>query len=156
MAKLAESEGTSTGGLAKINNVLMQMRKNCNHPDLITSAFTADLDYPPPAVLVAQAGKMGLMDRLLRRLKAGGHKVLIFSQVRHGRGTASGGVCQACRLGWLGSNLLVHTMQANLLGACICFARWTAYPACLPAADDQDAGPAGVVLGADRPQGMPH
>eukprot|EP00879_Flechtneria_rotunda_P026404 GHRR01028153.1.p1 GENE.GHRR01028153.1~~GHRR01028153.1.p1 ORF type:complete len:449 (+),score=169.94 GHRR01028153.1:694-2040(+) len=81
MAKLAQSEGTGTGNLAKINNVLMQMRKNCNHPDLITSAFTAELDYPPPDVLVAQAGKMGLLDRLLKRLKAGGHKVLIFSQM---------------------------------------------------------------------------
>jgi len=32
MAKLAESE---------VNNMLMQMRKNCNHPDLVTSQFTA-------------------------------------------------------------------------------------------------------------------
>jgi SNF2 family DNA or RNA helicase len=53
MAKLAEQEGTSSSSgnaKAKLNNVLMQMRKNCNHPDLITSAFTADLDYPPPEV----------------------------------------------------------------------------------------------------------
>jgi SNF2 family DNA or RNA helicase len=53
MAKLAELEGTSSSSgnaKAKLNNVLMQMRKNCNHPDLITSAFTADLDYPPPEV----------------------------------------------------------------------------------------------------------
>jgi hypothetical protein len=53
MAKLAEQEGTSSSSgsaKAKLNNVLMQMRKNCNHPDLITSAFTADLDYPSPEV----------------------------------------------------------------------------------------------------------
>lgn len=81
MAKLAESEGTSSGGLAKINNVLMQMRKNCNHPDLITSAFTADLNYPTPDVLCEQSGKLALLDRLLKELRAKGHKVLIFSQV---------------------------------------------------------------------------
>lgn len=53
MAKLAEQEGTNSSSgnaKAKLNNVLMQMRKNCNHPDLITSAFTAELDYPPPEV----------------------------------------------------------------------------------------------------------
>ena len=31
--------------------------------------------------LTAQCGKMQLLDRLLTRLQAGGHKVLIFSQV---------------------------------------------------------------------------
>jgi hypothetical protein len=82
MAKLADEEGTSGGGgLATLNNVLMQMRKNCNHPDLITSAFTAELNYPPPDVLAAQSGKLALLDRLLRRLHARGHKVLIFSQM---------------------------------------------------------------------------
>jgi len=82
MAKLAESEGISSSGLSRINNVLMQMRKNCNHPDLITSAFTADLHGPPMDVLLAQSGKLALLDRLLKQLKARGHKVLIFSQVR--------------------------------------------------------------------------
>jgi SNF2 family DNA or RNA helicase len=81
MAKLAESEGISSSGLSRINNVLMQMRKNCNHPDLITSSFTADLHGPPVDVMLAQSGKLALLDRLLKKLKAGGHKVLIFSQV---------------------------------------------------------------------------
>jgi ATP-dependent DNA helicase len=60
----------------------MQLRKIANHPDLVTSAFTAELDYPPPDVLEAQSGKMALMARLLPRLRARQHKVLIFSQVR--------------------------------------------------------------------------
>lgn len=81
MAKLAESEGISTSGLSRINNVLMQMRKNCNHPDLITSAFTADLHGPPLDTMLAQSGKLALLDRLLKKLRAKGHKVLIFSQV---------------------------------------------------------------------------
>ncbi|WIA19523.1 hypothetical protein OEZ85_004132 [Tetradesmus obliquus] len=84
MAKLAEQEGTNSSSgnaKAKLNNVLMQMRKNCNHPDLITSAFTAELDYPTPEVLAAQSGKMALLDRLLKQLQPRGHKVLIFSQM---------------------------------------------------------------------------
>jgi SNF2 family DNA or RNA helicase len=33
-------------------------------------------------VLIKQCGKMGLLDRLLKKLQVKGHKVLIFSQVR--------------------------------------------------------------------------
>ncbi len=55
-------------------------------------------DFPPPLclvqVLVAQCGKLQLLDRLLRELKAGGHKVLIFSQVRQ---LVSGPVCWSSR-----------------------------------------------------------
>jgi SNF2 family DNA or RNA helicase len=94
MAKLAEAEGGDEGraraGLGKLRNVLMQMRKIANHPDLVTAPFTHDLDYPPPETLVEQAGKMGLLQRLLDRLHAGGHKVLIFSQVG-GTGGVGGG-----------------------------------------------------------------
>eukprot|EP00877_Chromochloris_zofingiensis_P014670 jgi/Chrzof1/9457/Cz04g03240.t1 len=81
MAKVAAEEGGHTAAIGKLNNVLMQMRKNCNHPDLITAPFSGSLTYPSPEEMVAQSGKMALMDRLLTRLKAGGHKVLIFSQM---------------------------------------------------------------------------
>ena len=37
---------------------------------------------PPPPHQVKQCGKMQMLDRLLTRLHARGHKVLIFSQVR--------------------------------------------------------------------------
>lgn len=40
-----------------------------------------ELDFPTPEVMVQQCGKLALMDRLLKRLHANGHKVLIFSQV---------------------------------------------------------------------------
>ncbi|KAI8463605.1 MAG: P-loop containing nucleoside triphosphate hydrolase protein [Monoraphidium minutum] len=81
MARHADQEGGSTAPLGKLNNVLMQMRKNSNHPDLITGPFSASTTYPTPEVLVEQCGKLALMQRLLDRLKAGGHKVLIFSQM---------------------------------------------------------------------------
>ena len=46
----------SAGGapVAKLNNVLMQMRKNCNHPDLIGGAYDGSLTYPSADELVAQ------------------------------------------------------------------------------------------------------
>ncbi len=61
-----------------------QLRKNCNHPDLITGPANKELFFPPPDELVRQCGKMQLLERLLDKLHAKGHKVLIFSQVRVG------------------------------------------------------------------------
>lgn len=78
MAKMKKSR---TGASSALNNVLMQMRKVANHPDLLTSQYDDSLEYPPPDVLVEQCGKMALMHRLLLNLKANGHKVLIFSQM---------------------------------------------------------------------------
>lgn len=78
LSKMAKSR---SGAASALNNVLMQMRKVANHPDLITSQFEDSLYYPSPEVLVEQCGKMRLMDRLLNRLHANGHKVLIFSQM---------------------------------------------------------------------------
>lgn len=83
MKKLSKSSGgAGSAGAGKLNNVVMQMRKNCNHPDLISGGFDGSVEYPPPEELIAQGGKFALMDRLLMKLLAGGHKVLIFSQVR--------------------------------------------------------------------------
>jgi len=81
-AKAAKARGGGTASVATLNNVLMQMRKNCNHPDLITSAFDGSQYLPDAKELVAQCGKMKLVERILKKLQAGGHKVLIFSQVR--------------------------------------------------------------------------
>jgi len=67
--------------IPQINNVLMQLRKNCNHPDLITSQIEQSMEYPPPDVLVEQCGKFRLFDRIMKKLKARKHKVLVFSQM---------------------------------------------------------------------------
>ena len=79
LAKAAEGR---RGPVGRLNNLLMQMRKNCNHPDLITGAFDPSPTFPGAPELLAQCGKMQLLDRLLKALKTGGHKVLLFSQVR--------------------------------------------------------------------------
>lgn len=66
---------------AKLNCLVMQLRKNCNHPDLLTSQFETAIDWPSIAKLVEQCGKLKLLDRLLVHLRERGHKVLIFSQM---------------------------------------------------------------------------
>ncbi|KAG2437780.1 hypothetical protein HYH02_011155 [Chlamydomonas schloesseri] len=64
-----------------LNNLIMQLRKVCNHPDLITGATSDSHMYPSADELVAACGKLALLERLLTRLRAGGHRVLIFSQM---------------------------------------------------------------------------
>ncbi|CAN6309562.1 unnamed protein product [Urochloa humidicola] len=65
---------------AKLNNLLIQLRKNCGHPDLLEAAFGTTSLYPPVDKLLEQCGKFQLLDRLLTSLLARKHKVLIFSQ----------------------------------------------------------------------------
>ncbi|XP_041427007.1 lymphoid-specific helicase [Xenopus laevis] len=66
----------------KMRNVMMLLRKCCNHPYLIeypldplTQNFKIDEE------LVNSSGKFLLLDRLLPEMKKRGHKVLIFSQM---------------------------------------------------------------------------
>lgn len=58
----------------------MQLRKCCNHPYLFQGA-----EPGPPFMagehLTDNSGKMVLLDRLLKRLKDRGSRVLIFSQM---------------------------------------------------------------------------
>ncbi|KAJ1648305.1 chromatin remodeling complex Adenosinetriphosphatase, partial [Dispira simplex] len=68
------------GGKTRLMNVAMHLRKCCNHPYLFDGAepgppFTTDEH------LVDNAGKMVVLDKLLKRLKAQGSRVLIFSQM---------------------------------------------------------------------------
>ena len=80
LRKIATSSG-STSQVASLNNVLMQLRKNCNHPDLITGGLDGSICFPTADELLASCGKLKLLDRLLTRLRAKGHRVLIFSQL---------------------------------------------------------------------------
>uniref|UniRef100_A0A8C2YF11 Proliferation-associated SNF2-like protein n=1 Tax=Coturnix japonica TaxID=93934 RepID=A0A8C2YF11_COTJA len=66
----------------KLQNIMMLLRKCCNHPYLIeypldpaTQQFKVDED------LVKNSGKFLLLDRMLPELKKRGHKVLMFSQM---------------------------------------------------------------------------
>ncbi|KAF3682913.1 ATP-dependent DNA helicase DDM1 [Capsicum annuum] len=64
----------------KLNNLMIQLRKNCNHPDLLESAYDGSFRYPPVEQIVGQCGKFRLLERLLSVLLARKHKVLVFSQ----------------------------------------------------------------------------
>ncbi|KAF9093377.1 choline dehydrogenase 7 [Mortierella sp. AD031] len=69
-------------------NVMMELRKCCIHPYLIQGAedrIVAERNAISPEAqyqcLIDASGKLVLIDKLLKKLKEGGHKVLIFSQM---------------------------------------------------------------------------
>lgn len=72
-----------------INNLAMQLRKCCNHPFLLNGveekvkkgvelqSMEEEADF-----LAKSSGKLVLLDKLLPKLKEGGHRLLIFSQFK--------------------------------------------------------------------------
>ncbi|KAL6273929.1 hypothetical protein ACE6H2_024621 [Prunus campanulata] len=77
---LLEKGDRVRGMKGKLNNLMVQLRKNCCHPDLLEASFDGSYFYPPVEQMVEQCGKFSLLDRLLKRLFARKHKVIIFSQ----------------------------------------------------------------------------
>jgi SWI/SNF-related matrix-associated actin-dependent regulator of chromatin subfamily A member 5 len=75
-------EINAIGGPAKtaLQNVLMQLRKVCNHPYLFTGAEPGP-PYSDGPHLWENSGKMQLLHKLLAKLKQQGSRVLIFSQM---------------------------------------------------------------------------
>tara|TARA_B110000305_G_scaffold52357_1_gene57321 strand:- start:841 stop:1509 length:669 start_codon:yes stop_codon:yes gene_type:complete len=86
----------------KLQNIQMELRKCCNHPYLLANAEERERSNkhdeivakgkPLPSDdevermltehgLINSSGKMVLLDKLLPKLKAEGHKILIFSQM---------------------------------------------------------------------------
>ncbi|CAL4152713.1 unnamed protein product, partial [Meganyctiphanes norvegica] len=64
----------------RLQNILMQLRKCCNHPYLFDGAEPGP-PYTTDYHLVENAGKMVVLDKLLPRLKEMGSRVLLFSQM---------------------------------------------------------------------------
>ena len=64
----------------RLLNILMQLRKCCNHPYLFDGAEPGP-PYTTDQHLVDNCGKMVLLDKLLPKLTAKGSRVLIFSQM---------------------------------------------------------------------------
>ncbi|KNC46418.1 SNF2 family DNA-dependent ATPase [Thecamonas trahens ATCC 50062] len=60
------------------SNVVMQLRKACNHPYLFEGAEPEPFEEGEH--LVENAAKLTLLDKLLQALKPRGHRVLVFSQ----------------------------------------------------------------------------
>jgi SNF2 family DNA or RNA helicase len=93
-------KGSKPSNAPSLMNVMMELRKCCNHPYLVKGAedrILADaaaklkdakgeqgtVDYTKlfGEQLVKSSGKMVLMEKLLQKLFDGGHKVLVFSQM---------------------------------------------------------------------------
>uniref|UniRef100_A0A6I8R080 Chromodomain-helicase-DNA-binding protein 8 n=1 Tax=Xenopus tropicalis TaxID=8364 RepID=A0A6I8R080_XENTR len=91
-AFLSKGGGGGHANVPNLLNTMMELRKCCNHPYLINGAEEKILeefrethncdpsDFQLQAMTQA-AGKLVLIDKLLPKLKAGGHRVLIFSQM---------------------------------------------------------------------------
>jgi len=64
-----------------LNNILMQLRKCCNHPFLFQGQEAKQKGEDVFLSLVAASGKFQLLHKLLPKLKKRGNRVLIFSQM---------------------------------------------------------------------------
>ena len=70
----------NSGNRTAILNIVMQLRKCAGHPYLFPGV--EDRTLPPLGEhLVENCGKMVLLDKLLKRLKERGHRVLLFTQM---------------------------------------------------------------------------
>ncbi|CAD0107356.1 unnamed protein product [Aureobasidium uvarum] len=81
----ALNSGTK-GQKQSLLNIMMELKKASNHPFMFPNAEDRILEGKTGRedqlkALVTSSGKMMLLDRLLTRLKADGHRVLIFSQM---------------------------------------------------------------------------
>lgn len=80
LSKNVEVLNAMSGNKTQMLNILMQLRKCCNHPYLFDG-----VEPGPPYVegehMIDAAGKMTLLDKLLPRLQAEGSRVLLFSQM---------------------------------------------------------------------------
>uniref|UniRef100_A0A8C4I768 SWI/SNF related BAF chromatin remodeling complex subunit ATPase 2 n=1 Tax=Dicentrarchus labrax TaxID=13489 RepID=A0A8C4I768_DICLA len=76
------------GGAKTLMNTIMQLKKICNHPYMfqhIEESFAEHLGYPNGIIsghdLYRASGKFELLDRILPKLQATNHRVLLFCQM---------------------------------------------------------------------------
>ncbi|KTF84710.1 hypothetical protein cypCar_00046920 [Cyprinus carpio] len=73
------------GNQVSLLNVVMDLKKCCNHPYLFPVAAMEAAKMPngmyEGSALTKSSGKLLLLQKMMRRLKEGGHRVLIFSQM---------------------------------------------------------------------------
>lgn len=81
------AKGPKGQNVSGMMNLLLQLRKCCNHPFLVKGVEQQVLGSLPSRTpdsvhqaLIKSSGKLVLVDKLLPKLKAQGHRVLIFSQ----------------------------------------------------------------------------
>ncbi|XP_034400722.1 chromodomain-helicase-DNA-binding protein 4-like isoform X2 [Cyclopterus lumpus] len=86
LTKNFEALNTKGGGnQVSLLNVVMDLKKCCNHPYLFPTAAIEASKMPNGMydgnALTKAAGKLVLLQTMMRKLKNGGHRVLIFSQM---------------------------------------------------------------------------
>ncbi|XP_046412635.1 chromodomain-helicase-DNA-binding protein Mi-2 homolog isoform X1 [Neodiprion pinetum] len=73
------------GQQVSLLNIMMDLKKCCNHPYLFPAASQEAPTGPngnyESSALIKAAGKLVLLSKMLKRLRDGGHRVLIFSQM---------------------------------------------------------------------------
>ncbi|XP_028325526.1 chromodomain-helicase-DNA-binding protein 4 isoform X2 [Gouania willdenowi] len=73
------------GNQVSLLNVVMDLKKCCNHPYLFPAAATEAPKLPNGMyegnALTKSSGKLTLLQKMMRKLKDGGHRVLVFSQM---------------------------------------------------------------------------
>ncbi|KAI9007184.1 P-loop containing nucleoside triphosphate hydrolase protein, partial [Gaertneriomyces semiglobifer] len=78
--------GSSDARLKSLQNLLMELRKICNHPYCFTGIpeydYTKGMREEKFKEMVDIGGKLALLDRMLPKLQERGHRVLLFSQFR--------------------------------------------------------------------------
>ncbi|XP_038976298.1 probable helicase CHR10 isoform X6 [Phoenix dactylifera] len=76
---LALSSGTSSH--QSLQNIVIQLRKACSHPYLFNGIEPEP--YEEGEHLIQASGKLIILDQLLQKLHARGHRVLLFAQMTH-------------------------------------------------------------------------
>lgn len=74
----ASSNPSTDSEWRKLMNILLQLRKICNHTYLLPNI--APEPYHVSEEIVSGSGKLLMLDRMLPALRADGHRVLLFSQ----------------------------------------------------------------------------
>ncbi|XP_024150896.1 chromodomain-helicase-DNA-binding protein 4a isoform X1 [Oryzias melastigma] len=86
LTKNFEALNTKGGGnQVSLLNVVMDLKKCCNHPYLFPAAAMEAPKLPngmyDGSALTKSSGKLLLLQKMMRKLKEGGHRVLVFSQM---------------------------------------------------------------------------
>ncbi|XP_023676416.1 probable global transcription activator SNF2L2 [Paramormyrops kingsleyae] len=84
----SEKDKKGKGGAKTLMNTIMQLKKICNHPYMfqhIEESFAEHLGFPNGIIsgpdLYRASGKFELLDRILPKLQATHHRVLLFCQM---------------------------------------------------------------------------
>nr|PNR40505.1 hypothetical protein PHYPA_017907 [Physcomitrium patens] len=77
------NRGNTTGKKRSLNFILMDLKMVCNHPYLFPGKEPEHGDADELfRLLITASGKLQVLAKLLPRLKEGGHRVLLFSQMK--------------------------------------------------------------------------